>query len=275
MEPGTIVEFFEEKRILCGVVLELKGERLHVLSQTGRELTLPSKRLLHAGPSLPLNRLIRQELLKRLEEAASRREALKADINLEELWELLAPEDHTATVAELAELWFGRAFPDEVAATGRRLREDRLLFKLRDEQVEANPPELVAQLRQQQERESARRQELVEVGAWLQEVWEGRELSRHYPWRESVVALLRRMAVSGAEAPDYEQGKVFLDHAGLTAAAAPFRLLVRLGIFYEDEDLELHRLGTPVEFSPRPCLRPGNWSIHLLPRTYTPPGAGT
>ena len=33
MEPGSIVEFFEEKRILCGVVLELKGERLHVLSQ--------------------------------------------------------------------------------------------------------------------------------------------------------------------------------------------------------------------------------------------------
>jgi len=25
MEPGSIVEFFEEKRILCGVVLELKG----------------------------------------------------------------------------------------------------------------------------------------------------------------------------------------------------------------------------------------------------------
>ena len=30
MEPGSIVEFFEEKRILCGVVLELKGERLRV-----------------------------------------------------------------------------------------------------------------------------------------------------------------------------------------------------------------------------------------------------
>ena len=54
MEPGSIVEFFEEKRLLCGVVLELKGERLHVLAQSGRELTLPPKRLLHAGPSLSL-----------------------------------------------------------------------------------------------------------------------------------------------------------------------------------------------------------------------------
>ncbi len=249
MEPGCIVEFFEEKRILCGVVLELKGERLHVLSQAGRELTLPPKRLLHAGPSLPLNRLIRQDLLKRLEETAGRRELLKADINLEELWEVLAPENQAATVTELAELWFGRSGADEVAATGRRLREDRLLFKLRDEQVEANPPELVAQLRQQQEREAARRLELTQVGAWLQAVWEGRELSRQHPWRESVVAQLRRMAVSGAEAPDYDQGKAYLDQAGLNTVAAPFRLLVRLGVFQEDEDLELHRLETPVEFS--------------------------
>jgi exoribonuclease II len=250
MEPGSIVEFFEEKRILCGVVLELKGERLHVLSQNGREFTLPPKRLLHAGPSLPLNRLIRQDLLKRLEETAGRREVLKAAINLEELWELLAPENHAATVTELAELWFGHASPDEVAATGRRLREDRLLFKLRDEQVEANPPELVAQLRQQQEREAARRGQLAEVGAWLQAVWEGRELTRQSHWREEVVALLRRMAVSGAEAPDYDQGKAYLDQAGLSAVAVPFRLLVRLGVFHEDEDLELHRLEAPVEFSP-------------------------
>jgi len=45
MEPGSIVEFFEEKRILCGVVLELKGERLRVLAQNSREFTLPPKRL--------------------------------------------------------------------------------------------------------------------------------------------------------------------------------------------------------------------------------------
>ena len=70
MEPGDIVEFFEEKRIFCAVVLELKGERLQVLSQSSREMTLTPKRLLHAGPRLPIATLSRQELLKRLEETA-------------------------------------------------------------------------------------------------------------------------------------------------------------------------------------------------------------
>ena len=118
LEPGSIVEFFEEKGILCGVALELKGERLRVLAQNSREFTLPPKRLLHAGPALALDRMSRQELLKRLEDTAREREALKGAINLQELWELLAQENHSTTVAELAELWFGRASADAVAAAG-------------------------------------------------------------------------------------------------------------------------------------------------------------
>jgi exoribonuclease-2 len=249
MEPGSIVEFFEEKRILCGVVLELKGERLRVLAQNSREFTLPPKRLLHAGPALALDRMSRQELLKRLEETARDREALKGAINLQELWELLAQENHPTTVAELAELWFGRASADAVAAAGRSLREDRFLFKHKDDQVIPNPPELVAQLQEQHERELARRQEIEEIGAWLQAVWEGRELTAQPPWRERLVALLRQMAVFGAEAPDYAQAKAYLDKARFGSGDASFRLLMRLGVFQEDEDLDLHRLEVSQEFS--------------------------
>ena len=118
-----------------------------------------------------------------------------------------------------------------MAATGRCLREDRFLFKHKDDQVIPNSPELVAQLKEQHERELARHREMEEIGAWLQAVWEGREPPAQPSWRDRVVALLRRMAVFGAEAPDYAQGKAYLDKARLTAADAPFRLLVRLGVF--------------------------------------------
>ncbi|MCL4503357.1 MAG: ribonuclease R [Deltaproteobacteria bacterium] len=268
MEPGSIVEFFEEKRLLCGVVLELKGERLHVLAQTGRELTLPPKRLLHAGPSLSLARLNRQELLKRLEETGNKRESLKAAINLEELWDLLVQEGQTSTAAELAELWFGRTSADEVAATGRCLRDDRFLFKHKDMQIIPNPPELVAQLKEQFERELARQQELEEIGFWLQAVWEGREHPAQPAWRDRVVAILRRMAVFGAEAPDCAQGKAYLDKARLNAADAPFRLLVRLGVFHEDEDLELYRLEVPLEFTPEVLARVRQLSEATPPDPY-------
>jgi exoribonuclease II len=249
MEPGDIVEFFEEKRIFCGVVLELKGERLHVLTQTSREMTLTPKRVLHVGPRLPLATLSRQELLKHLEATARKREDLKAAINLEDLWDLLASEDQTVSVAEMADLWFGQTTPDQVAATSRSLREDRFLFRQKDGLVSPNPPELVEQLQEQHFRELERQQELDEIAAWLEKVWAG-QAAPAGPWKDRVVERLQQMALFGAEAPDYLQGKAFLDKARLNPVEAPFRLLVRLGVWLEDEDLDLHRLEVPLEFSP-------------------------
>jgi exoribonuclease-2 len=248
MEPGDIVEFFEEKRIFCAVVLDLKGERLQVLSQSSRELTLAPKRILNAGPRLAVAELSRQELLTHLEETARRREALKAEIDLEALWELLGAENQAVTVAELAELWFGRTGPDYEAATDRRLREDRFLFKLKEGRVNPNAPEVVEALKVQHSRELARRAEQEEIGAWLKAVAEGQAAAAG-PWKEKVLELLRRMAVWGAEAPDYAEGKALLDNTRLSSVEAPFRLLVRLGVFQEDEDLDLHRLEVPVDFS--------------------------
>jgi exoribonuclease-2 len=249
MEPGDIVEFFEEKRIFCGIVLELKGERLHVLTQNSREMTLTPKRVLHVGPRLPVADLSRQQMLNHLEDTARERETLKGAINLEELWELLTAEDQAVSVAELADLWFGQSAPDQVAATGRSLREDRFLFKQKDNLAIPNPPEMVEQLKEKHYRELERLRELEEIAAWLEKVWAGQSAVAG-PWKERVVELLRRLALWGPEAPDYAQGKAYLDRAGLHPVEAPFRLLVRLGVFQEDEDLDLYRLEVPLEFSP-------------------------
>ena len=189
MEPGDIVEFFEDKRIFLGVVLELKGERLHVLTHTSREMTLTPKRVLHVGPRLPVAALSRQELLRHLEATANQREALKAAVNLNDLWELLASEDQTVSVAEMTDLWFGQTSPDQVAATGRSLREDRFLFKRKDDQVSPNPPELVEQLQEQYSRELERQRELEEIAAWLEKVWAG-EKAAAGDWKDRVLELL-------------------------------------------------------------------------------------
>ncbi len=248
MEPGYIVEFFEEKRVLCAVILDLKGERLHVLTQNNREMTLAPKRLLHACASPWSPTLPRQSLLDRLEETARKRESLKIAINLEELWELLAQENQALTVEEMAGLWFGTESLDQVAALGRALYEDRFLFKYRDGRWVPNPVEVVAQLREQHQRELERQKDLEEVAAWLQAVWEGRPVADPH-FRPRLLELLRQLAILGTEAPDYAQGKAYLEKARLSPREAPLHLLVRLGVFQEDEDLNLYRLEVPIEFS--------------------------
>ncbi len=250
MEPGYLIEFFEEKRILCGVVLELKGDRLHVLTQNSRELTLARKRVLHAGRPPLAAAAPRQQWLTLLQEAAKKREELKAAIHLPDLWELLSEESEVLKEAELADLWFGgKASDDQLAAMGRALYEDRFFFKNKDGVWAPNPPEVVESLKEKAHREEETRRELDQAGALLKTAWEKGEISDPQ-WRARLVALFKDMAVFGEEAPDYAQGKVFLEKAGLTADNAPFRLLVRLRVFHEDENLDLYRYQVPGEFSP-------------------------
>jgi exoribonuclease-2 len=250
MEPGYLVEFFEEKRILCGAVLEFKGDRLHVLTQNSREMTLAKKRVLHASRAALPASASRQQWLAHLQEIAKKREELKAAIHMTDLWELLAEENQSLKEDDLADLWFGgRASPDQVAAMGRALYEDKFFFKHKDGLWVPNPPEVVENLQGKARREEEARQELAVAGALLRTAWEKGEIPDP-GWRERLLALLKDMAVFGEETPGYQQGKAFLEKAGLTADNAPFRLLVRLKVFHEDENLDLYRLEVPTEFSP-------------------------
>jgi len=204
MEPGYLVEFFDQRHILCGIVLELKGERLHVLAQTNREMTLARKRVLHACPSPLSPQLPRQQLLNYLEETARKREDLKESIKLEELWDLLAQENQALSAREMADLWFGKTDADQVAALERALLADRFLFKFKDELWVPNPPEMVARLQENFQREQERLQEMEDAAVWLRAVWE-REKTPEPKCAPYLVDLLRQMAVFGPEAQDYAQ----------------------------------------------------------------------
>ena len=248
MEPGYLIEFFEEKSILVAVVLDLKGDRLQVVTPTNRELTLSPKRVLHACPSGKSTALSRQQWLDILEETARRREALQQTIDLEEVWELLAEEGQAAPVADLADLWFGSATPDQVAAMIRALYDNRFLFKHKEGLWVPNPPEVVEALKEKALREEEARREMAEAAQWLRTAWEGGDITDP-GMRARLVERLRSVAVWGQDSPEYARVKGYLDKAKISGEHAPFKLLVRLKVFSEDENLELYRLETPLAFS--------------------------
>ena len=61
---------------------------------------------------------------------------------------------------------------------------------------------------------------------------------------------MKEYALQETEAPRYRLARDLLNRAEVTAADAPFRLLVRLGVWDEDENLLLLRLGVPTVFRP-------------------------
>ncbi len=269
MEPGDLVEFFEDKSILVGVVLDLKGDRLQVVTATNRELTLAPKRILHTSPSGRPRSLSRQEWLNLLQETTRRREALQRDINLAELWEILVEEGKAVSAAEMADLWFNSATPDQVAAMGRALLEDRFLFKHKEGLWLPNPPEVVAALEEKARREEEARRELAEAAHWLRTAWEGGEIPDP-DLRRRLVERLTSVAVWGQESPHYNLVKTYLDKAKIPGDQAPFKLLVRLRVFTEDENLDLYRQETPLTFSPEALAFALSLKKEVPPDPYVP-----
>jgi exoribonuclease II len=247
---GTVVEFFVDKSLTLGVCLDAKGERFLVLTEGDREVNLPESRFLHVAPhALPAQKG-RDELIQALRGIAKRREELRARIALGDVWELVWAEPAAYDCTFLAGLVFGEEVtPDHTAAMYRACWDDTIHFSRKGDTFVPNPPETVEQLLHQKIRKEERARELTAAAAFVKAVWEGHiPAPEEFAAQASWIELLKEYALHDTEAPRYRLARDLLNRAEVTAAEAPFRLLIRLGVWDEDENLMLLRLGVPTIF---------------------------
>jgi exoribonuclease-2 len=241
METGKIVAFFEQKKILCAVCLEGKGGRVHLLTEENREMTLGPNRIVLSSsqslnPSLP-----RESLLEKLKSAVERQEGLSGTLSVQDLWQLVWEEKKEFNIRELAEFIFHPPVTfDQEMALLRALFCDRLYFKQKGELYEAREPEKVEEITLQVEREAQQARELQEGSQWLAKIWAG-ESAAPPSGREEIIRLLKDYVLLGADAPDQSKARALLQAAQISSPNAPFELLVRVGIWGEDENLFLQR----------------------------------
>jgi exoribonuclease-2 len=249
---GAVVEFFQDKKLTMGVCVEAKGDRFLVLTEADREISLPESRFLHVAPQLLQVQKGRDHLLQSLREITKRRQELRARIELAEVWELIWAEPQTYDCGFLAGLVFGEdVTADHSAAMFRACWDDTIHFSRKGEVFAPNPPETVEQLLHQKIRKEERERELVAGAAFLKAIWEGATPSPAEMTAQTIwIEVLQEYALHDGEAPRYRLARELLSRAEVTAADAPFKLLVRLGIWDEDEHLLVHRLGVPTRFRP-------------------------
>jgi exoribonuclease-2 len=243
MYQGKIIEFIEQGKFISTLCLEDRGSKLHLVTSSNRELNLSPKRaLLVSSPAVDTLRP-RLELLEHLRQTESVRESLKQQINVGELWELVRDEQELFSHRDLAHLCFGETLSDDqLSALVRALFEDRLHFKLKDGQFLPNSEERVEQIAKERE-EAAAKEEVLQSGCeWIKALQEGRETPSP-ACKDEVVKLLVNYVLYEREAPDYKFAKELLARADLTPTRKVRALLVKLGIWDEDESLELLRLG--------------------------------
>ncbi|MBI3328866.1 MAG: RNB domain-containing ribonuclease [Nitrospinae bacterium] len=249
---GTVVEFFADKKLMVGVCLEAKGERFLVLTEGDRELSLPESRFLHVAPQALRPENGRDRLVEALRRIALRREQLRARIDLSAVWELIWAEPAPYACSFLAGLVFDEEItPDHTAAMFRACAEDTVHFSRKGEMFVPTPPEMVEQLLHQKARKEEREREIKAAAEFVKAVWE-----EDLPTPTDVAAqgtcieVLKEYALYETEAPRYRLARDILSRAGITAPDAPFQMLVRLGIWDEDENLLLQRLSLPTDFRP-------------------------
>jgi exoribonuclease II len=253
MELGNIVEYIDHERILCAVVLEVRSQRLRLLTETNKEINLSAGRLLHLDRKRLDLSMSRVRMVEALKDVANKRKALIAEVLVQELWEVLNSENQWIDLETMTAFCFpGSANGDHQSAVMRALFNDRLYFRFNPGRFFPNTEEQVGRLIAERE-ELARRKRIVENGGdWLR-----RCLTRSGPCPADicestageVLEVLKSYFLFGKEYPDSALACAIMERAGLNHVEELFPVLVRAGLFGEDENLELHRLQVPSNFS--------------------------
>jgi exoribonuclease-2 len=252
MTPGAVFEFYDSKEILCGVVLSVKDSRCNVLSERNREVGLTPARVVFHGKTLLDLKLGRDELLHELSAVSETRRKIMDRIDLEEVWSLLQSEETGYEPEEIAEFIFsGPISEDRAAAVNRLLLSDRLYFQVKDSRFYARSAESVETRRIELQKEAERERRLDEGASWLSAIHSRRHNIPPIQSREELIEALKDFALFGQDAKEV----AFVKELFKLAAAPPtplsaFRILVRLGIWREDENLMLHEHGISPGFPP-------------------------
>jgi len=261
MESGSIVEFIDRQKIMCAVILEVKSSRLRLLTENNREVNLAANRLLHKDNVCLDLSMGRDKMVDALKGVASKRKELLNQVDIKVLWEVLNSEQAWIDLATMTAFCFPEnPCGDHESAVLRAFFDDRLYFKFNLDRFFPNSEEQVARLISQR-REEARRKRIVEAGGdWLMSLMNATPLPDQVNGTDGAEfkSILKSYYLFGKESKDQALAKAMIHRAKLDTSTELFRLLVKLDVFDENENIDLLRFDIPTEFSSEIRFQAGN-----------------
>lgn len=249
MKSGNIVEYIDRQKIMCAVVLEIKNQRLRLLTESNREVNLSANRLVHTCKSRIDLSMGRSKTVVTLKEIVARRIALINHVDIKELWEVLNTEQEWIDLRTMTEFCFPDSPSDDhESAVVRAFFRDRLYFKFQRDRFFPNTQDQVER-KIAHEREIARKNRVIQEGGdWLANVMNDNDPSIPEDKLE-IVDLLNSFYLFGKENENYDLAKAILARAGIDPDEELFSVLVKLGVFRENENIDLHRYNIATVFS--------------------------
>ncbi len=248
---NQVVDYYDSRKIGCGLILDTDDRRLRILTEHAKESNISVSRILIStyDPDFPFS-ANRDQQVSRLKELSRQREELKNQINLRELWEVVGPETGSVGIEDLTELLFGRNQDmNSAPSLLRAIQDDRIYFKILPDRIEVPTPDRVQQALTQREKERERANFMAKSAEFLVGLKDG-EGVRTDSAPDGLIDMLEEAAGEGSEWVTLKPMREIFSRAGLPQGWDPFRVLVKLGIWSEDENITLRVEDVPVEFSP-------------------------
>ncbi|MFU8770117.1 MAG: ribonuclease II, partial [Desulfotignum sp.] len=249
MKIGTIVEYIDQQKIITAVILSEKNDKLKLLNENSREVSLSEKRLTHASSVCLDVTQPRSSLIQLLKAASQTRKDLSEQVDIREIWEILHEEAQAIDVAAMTVFCFDPPLgADHEAAVIRAVFNDRLYFKFNQNCFESYTPEQVA-AKQRQIKDAERRDRLIQKGAaWLTAMQN--QTGDLDPPDPDVREILKGFYLFGNDSIHAATARQILRNAGLTSPDPLFQFFVRSGVWQIDENVDLLAMGIPTTFSP-------------------------
>lgn len=271
MYTGKIITFFEHKELVSGVCLGQHNDRILVLFGQGRQMHLGTSRIVHVSDDQLDITLPQPQLLQALQSRRERQTKLLDQVCAEELWRAVGGTGQVCGFDMLARQAFKiPTDTDHVVALLRALVHDGIYFKLQGNGFLAHTPAQVEKQQQKVRRAHERQQRITEGTAWLCSVLAGAE--KACPNRETYLGYLKSFVVDGKASAFYRDTVEIFAGAGIADQKECFEVLVRLGVWDEDENILPDRYRIPCRWSAAVEEQAGTLAEESLARAVNDPG---
>lgn len=249
MEPGTIVEYIDQQRIFCAVVLEEQDQRVRLLNENNREVNQKNARLSHvATDRIDITR-DRDHIVTSLKAFARKRKALSRSIDIREIWEALQSYEEWIDLDAMTGFCFlDEPTSDHESAVIRAFFENRIYFKF-DNSAFYPHPEAVVERNIATQEAQAHQENVISAGsAWLQAVMKN-ETPPESGFLGEAIEILKQYYLFGKEAAHASEARAILKKAGTDNQNAIFQAMINAGEWSAHENLDLYRFDIRRGFS--------------------------
>jgi exoribonuclease-2 len=247
LSSGYVVEIIVKGSVPeSAVVLSLSGTNVRVMLVNGKETNIPEKKILYSSSRSLISVSDKDNCKQNLININNTRKNIADKIDLAEIRELLSEDPKFYELSEIAEFLYDLNDFDSIAALLRKLCEDKLYFKNKNNTFQPVSEEVLKQtLEQLKKKELQEKEESVLVDS-LKNLINNNVLDDNLkPYLQD----LKDFTAIGEEANISKKFSNALNKASINNNRKVFMSLVKAGILKEDENLDLIKFRTPVAFS--------------------------